>query len=88
VKNGFQKIIFYVYLSLEKLINGKYFPVKEKFSLVFRKVFFFYSGWKTLSRSREKFKNIILFVDYNKFAPQTFNCYIFYFESFFFNFTL
>jgi len=30
----------YVCLPLEKLVNGKYFPVKEKFGLVFRKVFF------------------------------------------------
>jgi len=28
-----------VCLPLEKLINGKYFPVKEKIGLVFRKVF-------------------------------------------------
>ena len=34
--------LFYIYLSLEKLINGKYFSVKKKFSLVFRKVFFFF----------------------------------------------
>jgi hypothetical protein len=27
------------YLSLEKLVNEKHFPVKEKFGLVFRKVF-------------------------------------------------
>jgi len=26
-------------LPLEKLVNGKHFPVKEKFGLVFRKVF-------------------------------------------------
>jgi hypothetical protein len=26
-------------LPLEKLVDGKHFPVKEKFSLVFRKVF-------------------------------------------------
>jgi len=31
-----------VYLSIGKLVNGKHFPVIEKFSLVFRKVFFFY----------------------------------------------
>jgi len=37
---------------------------------------------KTLSKS-EKFKNIILFADYNKFGPQTFDCYIFCFQSFF-----
>jgi hypothetical protein len=29
----------YVCLPLEKLVNGKHFPVKEKFGLVFRKVF-------------------------------------------------
>jgi hypothetical protein len=28
-----------VCLPLEKLVNGKHFPVKEKFGLVFRKVF-------------------------------------------------
>jgi len=79
---------FCVYLSLEKLINEKHFPVKEKFGLIFKKVFSFYFGRKTLFRSYEKFRNIILYVDYNKFDPQTFYCYIFYFESiFFFNFT-
>jgi len=31
-----------VCLPLEKLVNGKHFPVKEKFGLVFRKVF----SWK------------------------------------------
>jgi len=74
-------------LALEKLVNRKRFSVKKNFDLVFRKVFSFYFGWKTLSKSYEKFKNIILFADYNKFCPQTFNCYIFCFESFFFDFT-
>jgi len=64
-------------MLLRKLVNEKHFPVKEKFSLISRKVFFFYFGRKTLSRSCEKFKNIILFVDYVKFDPQTFDCYIF-----------
>jgi len=31
---------FCVYLPLGKLVNGKYFLVKENFGLVFRKVFF------------------------------------------------
>jgi hypothetical protein len=31
-----------VYLPLKKLVNGKHFSVKEKFGLVFRKVF----SWK------------------------------------------
>jgi len=33
--------------------------------------------WKTLSESCEKFKNVILFADYIKFGPQTFDCYIY-----------
>jgi hypothetical protein len=39
---GFQKNVFpfgCVCFPLEKLVNGKHFPVKEKFGLVFRKVF-------------------------------------------------
>jgi len=62
------------------LINEKYFIVKEKFSLVSKKVFSFYFEQKILFRSCEKFKNIILFADYNKFGPQTFDCCIFCFE--------
>jgi len=38
---------------------------------------------KTLSGSCEKFRNIILFVDYIKFGPQTFYCYIFFFNIYF-----
>jgi uncharacterized protein YpbB len=71
---------FYVYLILQKLVNEKYFSVnekhflvKEKFGLVFRKVFSFYFGWKTLSGSCGKFINVILFADYIKFDPQTFD---------------
>jgi hypothetical protein len=84
-----------VYLLLEKLVNrkyfpvnGKHFPVKGKFGLVSRKVFSFYFGRKTLSGSCEKFRNAILFADYIKFGPQTFDCYIyiFCFEYCFFNF--
>jgi len=71
------KIIFCIYLLLEKLINEKYFSVKEKFDLIFRKVFFFYFRRKTLSESSEKFRNVILFTDYIKFGPQTFNYYIY-----------
>jgi len=38
----FLKIIFYICLLLKKLINKKHFPVKEKFDLIFKKVF----SWK------------------------------------------
>jgi hypothetical protein len=72
-----------IYLLLEKLANKKHFSVKQKFGLVFKKVFSFYFGQKTLPRSYEKFRNVMLFIDYIKFGPQTFDCYIFYFEFFF-----
>jgi len=58
-------------------VNGKYFPVKEKFDLIFKKVFSFYFGRKTLSGSCEKFRNVIFFTDYIKFDPQIFDCYIY-----------
>ena len=61
--------LFYVYLPLEKLINKEYFPIKEKFGLVSKKMFFFYFEWNTLSRSCKKKKQTMLFVDYNKFDP-------------------
>jgi hypothetical protein len=66
-----------VCLSLEKLVNGKHFSIKGKFGLIFRKVFSFYFGRKTLSGSCKKFRNVILFDDYIKFGLQTFDCYIY-----------
>jgi hypothetical protein len=33
--------LFYIYLSLKKLVNRKHFPVKEKFVLVLEKYFYF-----------------------------------------------
>ena len=78
--------LYCVCLTLEKLVNGKHFPVKEKFGLVFRKVFSFYFGRKTFSRSCEKFRNIILFADYIKSGLQTFDCYIYFFWIFLFQF--
>jgi hypothetical protein len=69
--------LFYICLSLEKLVNKKHFLIKEKFGLIFRKVFSFYFGRKTLSGSCEKFRNVILFANYIKSGPQTFDCYIY-----------
>jgi len=74
---------FCICLSLRKLVNEKYFPVKEKLGLIFKKVFSFYWGRKTLSRSCEKIRNIILFANYVKFSSQTFDCYIFCLNFFF-----
>jgi hypothetical protein len=74
-----------VCLPLEKLVNEKYFsvnekhfPVKGKFGFVSRKVFSFYFGRETLSGSCEKFRNVILFADYIKFGPHSFDCYLFF----------
>ena len=73
-----------VCLPLEKLVNEKHFPVnekyfivKEKFGLIFMKVFSFYFGRKTLFENCKKIRNVILFADYIKSGPQTFNCYIY-----------
>jgi len=79
-ENGYWKTLSKlscVCLPLKKLVNGKHFPVKEKFGLISRKVFSFYFEGKTLSGSCEKFKNIILFADYIKFDSQTFDIYIY-----------
>jgi len=70
--------LFYVCLSLKKLVNEKYFSVKKKFGLVFRKVFSFYFERKTFSGSCKKFRNIIWFADYIKFGLQTSDCYIYF----------
>ena len=84
VKRDFLKIIFQTLLYLfvnRKIDQWKIFFSQKKLTWFLKKCFFFWR--KTLFRSYEKFRNIILFVDYNKFSPQTFDCYIFCFESFF-----
>jgi len=61
------------------------FLLKENLAWFSGKCFFFFNfGWKKLSKICEKFKNIMLFVDYVKFGPQTFDCYIFCLNFFFF----
>jgi len=49
----FSRNHFFVFLPLEKLVNKKHFSLKEKFGLIFKKVFSFYFGRKTLSRNCE-----------------------------------
>ena len=83
-RKSFSKL-FYICLLLRKLVNGKHFLVKEKFGLVFKKVFSFYFERKTLSGNCEKFRNVILFVDYIKFGPQTFDCYIYFVLNIYFS---
>jgi hypothetical protein len=64
------------------------FQSKENLAWFPGKCFHGKFGRKTLSGSCEKFRNVILFIDYIKFGPQTFNCYIYIycFEYLFFNF--
>jgi len=68
--SGFLEITFQTFLCLFVI---KKVGQRKKFGLIFRKVFSFYFGRKTLFRSGEKIKNIILFADYIKFGPQTFD---------------
>ena len=49
------------------------------------KVFSFYFERKTLFGSCEKFRNVILFADYIKFGPQTFDCYIYFILNIYFS---
>ena len=72
-----------VCLLLEKLVNGKHFQVKGKFGLVYRKMFSFYFGQKTLSRIYEKFRNIIIYWLYQIWSSNFLLLYIFCFEFFF-----
>ena len=84
----FKKIFFKffcIYLPLEKLVNGKHFPVKGKFGLVSGKCFPGKFERKILSESCESFKNIILFADYIKFDPQTFDCYKYFVLNIYFS---
>ena len=70
--------LFCVCLLLEKLVNGKHFPVKEKFGLVFKKVFCLENlGEKHFPEVVKNLK-MSLFADYIKFEPQTFDCYIYF----------
>jgi hypothetical protein len=50
---------------------------QRKIYISFKKAFFFYFGRKTFFISCEKFRNAMLFADYIKFSPQTFDCYFF-----------
>jgi citrate lyase synthetase len=63
----FFSIFLYLFV-IKKISQQKALPVKEKFNLI--------------SRNYKKFRNIILFTNYNKFSPQTFDCYIFCFDFF------
>jgi hypothetical protein len=52
------------------------FQLKKNLAWFLEKYFSFILDGK-LSESSEKFRNVILFTDYIKFGPQTFNYYIY-----------
>jgi len=83
--NHFPNFPVFVY-HYESWSTKNIFQLKKKIGMVFRKMFSFYFGQKTLSGSCKKFRNVILFADYIKFGPQTFDCYIYFVLIFFFNF--
>jgi hypothetical protein len=58
----------------------------KKIWLHFHKSIFLLFWRETLSGSCKKFRNIILFADYIKFDPQTFDCYIYFVWNIIFQF--
>jgi hypothetical protein len=56
-------------LLLEKLVDGKHFSIKEKFDLIFRKIFFFILGGKHFSEVVKKLKISYYLLINMKFGP-------------------
>jgi hypothetical protein len=71
--------------AIKKIDQQKILSDQRKIWLDFQESVFFFFGRKTLSRSCEKFRNIILFADYIKFDPQTFDCYIYFVLNIYFS---
>ena len=90
MENDFLKITFQTFPCLfviKKVDQRKILSSQRKIWLGFQKsVFFFNFGRKIFFRSCEKFRNVILFVDYIKFGSQTFDCYIYFVLNIFFQF--
>ena len=61
------------------------FRSTENLAWFLKKCFLVKFGRKTLSGSCEKFRNVILFVDYIKFGSQTFDCYIYFVLNIYFS---
>ena len=88
-ESGFLKTTFQTFLCLfffRKVGQRKTLSSQRKIWLGFQKSVFPLFWRKTLSGSCEKFRNVILFVDYIKFGSQTFDCYIYFVLNIFFQF--
>jgi hypothetical protein len=67
-------------------MNKKYFSVKKPMSpsrLVFLNIYFFNFEQKIFLKIMKILKNILLFIYYIKFIPQSFDCIYFILNSFF-----
>jgi len=71
-------------LLLGKLVNGKHFPVR-KIWLGFQESFFLKNLIGKHFPEVVKILEMILFVDYIKFDPQTFDCYIYFVLNIYFS---
>jgi len=78
----FSRNHFFVFLPLEKLVNKKHFSLR-KIWLDFQESVFLLFWTENTFQKLWKFRNIILFADYIKFGPQTFDWYIFCLNFFF-----
>ena len=79
-ESSFRETTFQTFLCLFAIRKGgqrKTLSSQRKIWLGFQESVFLYFRRKTLSGSCEKIKNIILFANYIKFGPQTFDCYIY-----------
>jgi len=79
-ESGFQETTFQTFPCLFAIRKGgqrKTLSSQRKIWLGFQESVFLYFGRKTLSGSCEKIRNVILFANYIKFGPQTFDCYIY-----------
>jgi len=66
-----------------KVGRRKTFSNQRKICLGFQENVFLLFWVKNTFQKLWKFRNVMLFADYIKFDPQTFDCYIFCFEFFF-----
>jgi len=74
-----------VCLSLKSWSTKNIFQSKENLTWFPGKCFPEKFKQKTLSGSCEKIRNVILFADYIKFGPQTFDCYIYFVLNIYFS---
>ena len=77
---------FFIFVYHQKIWSMKNtFQLKKNLALFTGKCFPQKFGRKTLFKSCEKFRNVILFADYIKFGPQTFDCYIYFVLNIYFS---